>query len=88
MKGVFIISPNAYQDIVADILIQNGFQCTKMSTTGAFLNNGQSTIFTVTNDENINKILRLLHNIKNNKPVENLPNIFVFTTEVSDTFTI
>lgn len=88
-KVVYIVSPNTYAESMINALNEENFKCTKMSTTGAFLNSGQTTIFTITESENVERIYNAIREVKKNKPLpNNVPNIFVFTQNVCDAFAI
>jgi uncharacterized protein YaaQ len=42
-------------------LTESGFRATTISTTGGFLRQGNATVFTGTEDENVDRVLQLIH---------------------------
>ena len=87
-KIVYIISPNVYQDDISRQLTKNGFGCTKIGSHGAYLNSGQTTMFVITSDDRVGEIHTIIRKIKGKKPVEHVPNIFVFMSDVHGTTSI
>lgn len=59
MKLIFAIIQADDSDNVIDILNQNGFMVTKLSSTGGFLRKGNVTLMIGTAEEKVNPLIRI-----------------------------
>ena len=68
---VAIVQDQDVYNLNAD-LTEAGFRITKLASTGGFLKTGNSTLLIGTEDENVDKCLRLLKMIANQEKLQHL----------------
>lgn len=63
MKLIYAITSNDDSERVLQELNKAGYSATKQSTTGGFLKRGNTTLMIVTEDENLEKVARLIEQV-------------------------
>ena len=84
-KAIYIISPNEVSERVISEMLKADFKCTKLSSIGAYLKTGQTTIFTITEREKIDKVKKIIKEIKDN---HRNCDFLIYSTEVIDFYKI
>lgn len=74
MKLVLAIVGSDDSSIVSSALTQEGFQVTKLATTGGFLKTGNTTFLIGTEDNKVNHVIQIITD-HSSKRVQVLPNI-------------
>lgn len=63
MKLIYVIISNDDSDRVVYELNKENYSATKLSTTGGFLKKGNTTLMICTEDENVEKVAKLVENV-------------------------
>ena len=85
--AVYIILPNILKDKILKRLNENSFECTLLSTTGAYLRAGQTTVLSIINEGDLPKLTGLIEQIKtlhNENYSEKIKGILIFSIPVID----
>ena len=85
--AVYIILPNILKEKMLKRLNENNFECTLLSTTGAYLRAGQTTVLSIINEGDLSKLKGLIEQLKtlhNENYSEKIKGILIFSIPVID----
>ncbi len=85
MKLVMAIMGKEDASVVMEVLTEEGFQVTKMASTGGFLKSGNTTLIIGVDDNKTNKVIDIISKYSSTRTQLVNNNAFFYPSEISHT---